>query len=76
MNQTSEVSNLLKYKKWVQRSLPSPNKDITHNGEDIFTMAKVSSRRDERYIKFEEILNAAEQLKLIDSGLKTDLLEF
>ena len=38
-------------------------------------MAKVSSSRDERYIKFEEILNVAEQLNLIDSGLKADLLE-
>ena len=75
LNQTSEVRNLLKYEKWVQRSLPYPNKDLAHNGEDIFTMAKVSSKRDERYIKFEDILNVAKQLDLIDDVLKINLLE-
>lgn len=70
-----EVTKLLSKEKYVQRSLPKPHQNITHNGEKIYTMAKVPELRDERYIKFEEIVDVAEELKLIDSTLSADLLE-
>jgi len=70
-----EVVNLLKKDKYVNRSLPKPYQNIVHNTETIYTMAKVSDTRDERYIKFEEILVVAQRLNLIDSSLYNDLLE-
>lgn len=75
LKNTSEVQGLLTYEKYVQRSLPYPNKDIIHCKEKIYTMAKVNGTKDERYIKFEEILLVAEKLKLIDQPLYKDLLE-
>lgn len=70
-----EVQDLLIKTKYVQRSLPAPNRNLTHNGETIYTMAKVPDVRDERYIKFEEILSAAKNLNLIDQDLFESLLE-
>ncbi len=70
-----EVKNLLHKEKYVQRSLPSPHRDLTHCGEKIYTMAKVNNVRDERYIKFEEILFTSKKLNLIDSELHDSLLE-
>jgi hypothetical protein len=69
------VVDLLTKEKYVRRTLPSPNKDLIFHGETIYTMAKVPSARDERYIKFEEILVAAKSLNLIDQALYDDLLE-
>jgi len=70
-----EVKKLLTKDKYVNRSLPKPHQNIVHQGEKIYTMAKVSDIRDERYIKFEEILNTAKELKLIDESMFEDLLE-
>ncbi|MDR3704716.1 MAG: hypothetical protein P4L28_02265 [Paludibacteraceae bacterium] len=70
-----EVINLLSKEKYVKRSLPMPHQNITHNGEIIYTMAKVPITREERYIKFEEILHVTQKLNLIDSSLYEDLLE-
>lgn len=75
LNSTTEVKTILTKDKYVNRSLPKPHQNIKHNGEVIYTMAKVPDTRDERYIKFEEILNVAKKLKLIDQTLHDDLLE-
>ncbi len=75
LNLTPQVQNLLSKEKYVNRSLPQPHQNLVHNGETIYTMAKVPSTRDERYIKFEEILLVTKDLMLIDSGLYADLLE-
>lgn len=69
------VTDLLQIEKFVQRSLPAPHQNLVHNGETIYTMAKAPKVRDERYIKFEEILCAAQGLDLIDESLNSDLLE-
>lgn len=70
-----EVVQLLIKDKYVRRSLPAPHKNLIHCGEEIYTMAKVPDVRDERYIKFEEILLVSKDLKLIDKQLYDDLLE-
>lgn len=75
LNLTPEVKMLLSKEKYVNRSLPQPHKNLVHKGETIYTMAKVASSRDERYIKFEEILLTAKKLNLIDKELYDDLLE-
>lgn len=69
------VKKLLSKDKYVNRSLPKPHQNIIHNGEKIYTMAKVPDIKDERYIKFEEILSASKELKLIDESLFDELLE-
>ena len=75
LKDTSHVKNLLSQDKYVKRSLPEPYKNIVHCEENIYTMAKVEGRRDERYIKFEEILSVAKTLELIDDSLHNNLLE-
>jgi len=70
-----EVVSLLTKDKYVKRSLPAPHKNLTHCGEVIYTMAKVPDVRDERYIKFEEILLVSKDIKLMDQQLYDDLLE-
>lgn len=75
LHATPTVTKLLQKEKYVRRSLPAPHQNLMHLGEKIYTMAKVPEARDERYIKFEEILKAAEELKLIDAALATNLLE-
>lgn len=75
LNETIIVKNLLICQKYIKRSLPSPHKNIKHNGEDILTVASVEKTRDKRYIKFEEILNASKELGLIDDNLFSDILE-
>lgn len=72
---SAEVTKLLAKDKYVNRSLPKPHQNIVHNGEKIYTMAKVPDVRDVRYIKFEEILASAKELNLIDEALFDDLLE-
>jgi hypothetical protein len=69
------VIDLLQIEKYVQRSLPAPHQNLVHNGEKIYTMAKAPKIRDERYIKFEEILSAAQNLDLINHFLNAELLE-
>lgn len=75
LRNSAEVKKLLIKDKYVRRAMPKPCQNLTHNGEEIFTMAKVPDIRDERYIKFEEILSTAETLGLVDSSLHSDLLE-
>jgi hypothetical protein len=75
LSKTTEVKNLMSMEKYVKRSLPLPHQNLVHNGEVIYTMARVPATRDERYIKFEEILSVAKDLALIDNDLHTDLLE-
>lgn len=75
LKDTQDVIKLLTKEKYVKRSLPSPHNNLTHNGEKILTMAKVTDIRDERYIKFEEILLVGKTLSLIDQSLYDDLLE-
>ncbi|MBP1614202.1 MAG: hypothetical protein H6Q13_1650 [Bacteroidetes bacterium] len=70
-----EVKKLLTKTKYVKRSLPDPYKNIAHNGEIIYTMAEVPITRDERYIKFEDILSAAKTINLINPDLFDSLLE-
>jgi len=75
LSMKQEVVQLLIKEKYVRRSLPAPYNNLNHCGEIIYTMAKVPDARDERYIKFEEILLVSKDLNLIDQQLYDDLLE-
>lgn len=74
LNTEDAVKKILCFETYVKRCLPSPFKDIKHNGEEIYTVAKVPKIKDERYVKFDDILTAAKELKLINHEMYDDLL--
>ena len=75
LKDTDEVANLLSYTKFVKRDIPQIEQGYVHFNEKIYTMAALPAKKQERYIKFEDILSTAKELELINDKLYTDLLE-